>query len=438
MMKNLSVLLLVSCLGILVGSSSERVGDGTSLEEAERQLLLLIQGEAISVKASPALCSQRQRAPHLSEKGTDWYFGEAGCTLLYPPSANALVSTATLGLKRLYDHPEVTARINTLLDELNAQAVKSQLMPARKLRIHTTAWEIGFSLERGIFHHPERSSALRPTLCKSLKLLEQTRFSNEDLRGLAANLSSLPALAETPSLDSTVAAILRRDPGFIEVFPPTDSHAEALLGRFTPRVFLTLTDEAQRPKLRQFLLHASAEELVNLPQYFDGLRGILVLYFNVVTDDNKILPTDHVAFWQEYTFKEKVSSSFQFAEAAKLVDFMTIVAERGGRFPGQEFTYKRLESGSMALRGFVDTMPGVEGRSVTTLRGNCLSCHLYRVETFNTHARRKVEFLVPLERSSSDLLQYLTLRELSPKLLGAMRSCSSAERSTPDKKVGTK
>ena len=39
-------------------------------------------------------------------------------------------------------------------------------------------------------------------------------------------------------------ALLRHDPGVLEVVPPTDLHGEILSGRFMARIFITASDPA--------------------------------------------------------------------------------------------------------------------------------------------------------------------------------------------------
>lgn len=419
--------------GDRAGGSAET---GAELDRAERELLLLIQGDPVAVEPSPALCAQYGRTPLGVPRGSqEWHFGAARCAVLYPPSATAIVTTATGGIaKRLYESPAVTAQLNEVLDRILELVAGEPLTPERKLMLHTTAWELGMGLRSSLDAHGEWEPPLRATICKSFELLRRTRFSEAEVARLPATLPALPGLAAAPDLAEVVAAIARRDPAVVEVYPSTDSHAEALFGRFSPRIFLTLADGSQR--LRDFVAGGPGQDaLLKLAHRFAGVGGVLVLYFNVVTESNTIVATEQVAIFQRYEFSGRTSYDLPFERAAALLEFSTVVferdlgAQRAGAGPAAaapEPRYRKLDPQSMALAGFVDAKPGVAGIPATTLRSNCLSCHLYRVETFNTHGGRSADFSAPFTHPSRDLVAGHITRVIGPRIQHEVESCGPA------------
>lgn len=397
-------------------------------EEAERDLVAFLQGETVPVRASPALCKPKEEGP---VNGRDlelqaWYFDDGGCTLAFPPRPDALVTSISEGGgKALFESPAALARLSALLDELRQEVSRAGLSAQQKLIVQSRAWEVTFGLRQSLEYHPEWELAGEASVRKALQLLEETRFSLRELAALPANLADLPRLAGAPEIESTVLALLRRDPGLVEVVPPSDLHADILLGRFTPRIFLTVADEASRERFRQFVTDPKTTypELRKLPQSFPGVRGILVLYFNVFLDDGTIAPTEVVAFWQEYAFTDKVSFEMPFTEATKRIRFRVVEALRDGSSGG--LRYEVADQQRMARRIFLDVKPKIPGMPVTTLRAHCLSCHRNQIATFDTHGPRQVRFSLPLQRSGREILtpyyeQFETrLREWKRKYLDA-------------------
>ena len=409
-------------------------GSLTALDQLERRLVGLLQGDVVPVAASPALCAAvGQGESGVAPGTTHWYFGTAPCDVQYPPSTSAIVTSATRGLsKRLSESPSLTQDLDRILDDLAAAVATENAPVETKLRLHSTAWEVGVGLSSSLAQHPERAEPLLPTLCKSFELLRRTRFTAAEVADLAPTLGEVSKLVEQPRLARVMAAILRRDPEVVEVYPSTNSHAEALLGRFSPRIFLSSPDQPER------LLAAvdggvDRADLRDLPQKLNGLIGVLVLYFNVLTDANTITATEHVAALQAYRFSGKTSAATPFQEAAKLLDFTTVLYERdyGHRGapgelnpPGSEFHYRLLQPQSLALEGFVDAKPAIGGIPATTLRGNCLGCHIYRVETFNTHVDRSVTFTAPFTHPSADLIAGHTQRVVLPTIQRQLKRCA--------------
>jgi hypothetical protein len=220
----------------------------------------------------------------------------------------------------------------------------------------------------------------------------------------------------------------------VEVVLPTELHADLLFGRFTPRVFLTLTSGADRALFRQYVTDKNTryEDLRNLPLNFGGLKGILVLYFNALNADLRIVPTEQVAFWYQYTFTEKTQFELPFNEAASRIRFLTIAYVNKLGHPGDaDITgpvYRQTDQREMTRAGILDVKPVKEGERVNSMRAQCLRCHLNQIAAFDTHGPRRVAFADPLTRSGRDLLTPYFENSIESKLQQWSRKYLSAQR----------
>lgn len=399
------------------------------LATVERNLSLLVQGEPVPVKASPDLCrSEGKPVPSHYVEGTEqWYFDAEACETAFPPQPGALItSIAERYSVVLLESPAARARLEALLSELLDRASRGGLTPERKLILHSTAWELVYSLKRFGRFNPEMQPKLRPALCSSLLLLQRTRFAPDEIGRLPSNLPQLARLADAPEIAPLVAAMIGGQAGILEVVPPTDLHAEALFGRFTPRVFLTVAAAGDHQQFTEFLQDPGTPygELEMLAHRFGGLQAVLVLYFNVLTADYTILPTEQVAFWQQYTISGTISDSLSFAEVADRTRFLTIAAERTFDGGGESLRYRKVPESTMSRTNFLDVKPALPGEAVTTLRGLCLRCHNYRVSTFSTHDRRLVSFARPLARRGRDLLTSYFIDRYEPAFRALAQQCA--------------
>ena len=391
----------------------------------QRELLLLIQGDdPVPAKGSPALCGDAESRFERGSPG--WYFGEGDCSLAYPSSVSAMVTAASEGeLAERLAAAETRARLVSLLQKL--QLVVGGLSLQQRLMIHTTAWEIAYGLRRTEQGARRALPDFEPALCESLRLLKLTRFTPEQAAQLPSTLAELPKLAAAPEVAPTVGAILGKEKGIVEVVPGTDLHADLLLGRFMPRVFLTVADAEARQRLGAYLEDPARryEDLKNLPRTFPGLQAILVLYFNVLGHDDRLLPTDQVAAWQQYSFSGTVGPEMSFAEAARRITFVNIEFERD-LTDKDGLRYRKAEQGAMARQGLLDVKPWRPGLVLTTKRGQCLACHSQQVATFDTHGARRVDFAPPLERSSRDIESAYYRENIEAKLQRWARACEEA------------
>ena len=131
--------------------------------------------------------------------------------------------------------------------------------------------------------------------------------------------------------------------------------------------------------------------------------SVLLLYFNVLDSDLKIVPTDQVAFWQQYSFDGQLTlEREEMEQAEEKVHFQSIRYQRN--YDTDEPRYAALAETAMSRTGFVDGMPSQMSAPATTLRGACIRCHRRVVSSFHPEEKREVRLTAPFEVSGRDLL----------------------------------
>lgn len=389
----------------------------------------LVQGEVPApVDASPVLCNPGGRpSGRYANDAEQWYFGKEGCRLAYPPRPDALVSSLSeAGWKEsFFARSAAPSRLVALLKELEGLVREGKLSLQERLMVQTTAWEVADGLKRFSKKDAELATLVAPVFDATMRLLGLTLFKPAEVNGFPSTLADLAERAGAPEIAPTLKRILAGDASVVEVVSPSELHADLLFGRFAARLFLTIDDDEERTRLAAYLRDPATpyDDLRNLPLAFSGLRGILVLYLNALTEGFTIAPTEQVAFWQEYTFSAKTSFELSFDEMAKQISFLSVACEyaerpaggAGGR-PDVELACRKLDQDGMARRAFLDVKPVIADDRVTSLRGHCLRCHRNQVASFDTHGRRLVEFSAPLARRGRELLTPFYIERVEGKL----------------------
>ena len=430
--RRLSAWILALSIGVPVSAGATEDGAGR-VDALMRELLLLVQGEPIPVRASPEICPGSDQGL-LEADPEEWYFGREACRLVFPPSLTAIVTSASeWDSGHLFESPRDQTALVGVLAGLAEAVAAEPLHGQQRLMVHTTIWELVFGLKRS-GERSGLSSSLQEAVCLGLDLLASTAYPVEEAAEVPDTLPSLPGLADAPEIRSMIDRLRRQDPRIVEV-STTDLHADVLFGRFAARIFLTARDETQGAALAEDLRGETLRytDLRNLPLRFEGLNAILVLYFNVLTPDLKILPTEQVAFWQEYWFTDLAGFELPLAEKAQRIRFRTIAYQRelpsrGGPGGGPP-KYRELDQRGMARRGFLDVKPLAPEERVSSLRAHCLRCHMNQIATFDTHGLRNVGFLKPFSLRGRDLLTTFFLESFEPKLQAWVRSCRAGSES---------
>jgi hypothetical protein len=242
-----------------------------------------------------------------------------------------------------------------------------------------------------------------PLRCETIALLRETSYTPEEASALPATLSRLPALAGVEEIADLARRIEARVPDVVEILPPPEAHARLLHGRFTLRVFFTgATPEASR-RVREYLLATPYENAGRLPLEVPDVVSVLLLYFNVLDSELRIVPTQQIAFWQQYSFRGQLTlDRDELEQAEETVRFLSIRYQRN--YENDEPRYALLPETAMSRTGFVDGMPSTMSAPATTLRGACIRCHRRVISSFHPEEKRAVRFTLPFEVSGRDLL----------------------------------
>jgi hypothetical protein len=268
--------------------------------------------------------------------------------------------------------------------------------------LHSTAWELAYALDAPTVT-AVAGAAVAPLRCEILGLLRDSAYSKEQAAALPSTLGRLPSLAGVETIADLARRIEARDPDLVELLPPPEAHARLLHGRFTLRVFFTgRTPEASR-RVREYLASTPYDRLGRLPLEVPDVISVLLLYFNVLDAELRILPTEQIAFWQQYSFDGQLNlDRDEMEQAEATVHFVSIRYQRN--FDDDEPRYASLAETAMSRTGFVDGMPSQMSAPATTLRGACIRCHRRVISSFHPEEKREVRFTTPFEVSGRELL----------------------------------
>ncbi len=414
------------CAGLWVGSASAQE---TELSQVLASLIRTVQGEALLVSSSPALCEAlgRPQRPGAPADLTRWYFGSGACQLFFQPDPQGLVTRATTGLTdELASRPAAARPLDALLGQARRELATSPTPPPTlRLRVHSHAWEVGLAAWRA--HRRGQAEPNRQLACTALDVVRATAFDATRAAQLPDTLPRLAELAEAPELAADLEPLLQGDPGTVEVIPPSTSHAETLGGRFMARVFLSSDDPDEAERLVRHLRDPATrfDRMGRIAFEFDDVHTILLLYFNALQSlpdgSLELLPTPLLAFWQEYRFAGRVDRTPPMPQAEQKLRFRSLALRPAARAADLRYEVTSMEE--MAHKSFVDAMPPTMGSPVTTKRGVCLKCHTRVVEVFHPESRREVRFAPALQTPATTLLAASRLPSLDAELARWTKAC---------------
>lgn len=410
--------LLISAAILLAFVTAARSQEPIDLSETHERLVLLLEGEPVVAKGSAVLCAVLGHGPQIVAATRKSYFGEGGCDVMMKPEPGAVSTRITTGAAEpFHDSPALRLQLVTLLSAIEDHVSHRPLRPEQRLVVQSTALEITNSLINSLNLNPnsEWRETIGPLICRSLGLLRRTGYTPSARSELAAADIPDPLLAER------LAELSAASSGFVEVVPPSDLHANVLLGRFTARIFFSIRGFSQKELLAE-LRGASRDRLYELPLVYPDLRAVLVLYFNVVTPELQIVPTGRVAEWREYSFTGRTSYENSLEASIGLVNFKVIESYWRHDVDGPSIAYKMEGLDAIKRRTFPGVKPGVPGTRVTTLRAYCAGCHLYRMGTMARKSMRLGELETPFSRPEADFLTQ-SIRRYERQLADWDREC---------------
>jgi hypothetical protein len=393
-------LALAAALLSTVLLSPPRASAATPLAPQHRHLMELIQGGTVMVAGSPALCKATgARMLDTAPDTREFYFRSGACMLPFATDYLGVVTRGTQGLDRDLLNPAKVEALRAAVAEIRSRI--GEASPQERLMFHSTAWELAHAIDAAPV--AATAGALAPLRCETIALLRASSYTPEQAAALPATLARLPELAGVAEIAELARRIEGRDPEIVELLPPPEAHARLLHGRFTLRVFFTGSTPEASKKVREYLASAPYETAGRLPLEVPDVVSVLLLYFNVLDSDLKIVPTEQVAFWQQYSFTGQLTlDRDELEQAEETVRFLSIRYQRN--YDDDAPHYALLPETAMSRTGFVDGMPSTMSAPATTLRGACIRCHRRVVSSFHPEEKRDVRLTRPFEVSGRDLL----------------------------------
>lgn len=428
------------------------VADTDDLGQHHREILTILHGEARGdVSPSPYLCWRRGEGVARPEMPAfEWFvLGTGSCEAVYRPDMGAIHSPLSDKgeIVHFFFDDEKYRRLESSLTELATAVETSPLALGDRFDLQMTVWELIAALQfrRDIdvdWYPPISQARVDRLLVPALRVLRGTLFSRQQVDALPATLRELAELSGEAAIRPSVQRLTQDGEAFVEDLFPSQLHNSFSQGRMYSRVFLTMDDAAELERFRKALAERANTRLQGfswqrsaptpeddltvgsfldvryLPLEYSSLRAVLILYFNVLDTNYRVVPTRMVATWNELWWTSELDDAEDLREAEQALEMRIVKYQKqlglsGGRFPD----YRTVSEDEVSRVLFTDVNPVAPGTKVTTVRGQCLSCHSTKLMTYNMH-RRLVGFVRPLS---------LDPEELEPRQMEAEASRSFRE-----------
>jgi hypothetical protein len=437
---------LVLGLALAVALIAERPGgvaaDADDLGSLHREMLEILHGEPRrDVAPSPYYCWRHGRGPERPQMPDfEWYvLGKGTCSAVYVPDLGSIHSPLSDKgeIIHFFFDEEKYGRLESNLTRLASALQTTPLSLGDRFDLQMTVWELVAALQfrRDINAewYPEISQAkVDRLLVPALKVLRATLFTREQLAALPSTLPNLAALSGERAIRSLAERLMAGDEGLLEDLFPSQLHNAFSQGRLFSRVFITLDDPAELERFQESLVKRENTRLQGfswqtappvpeddltfgdfrdvryLPLGYSSLRAVLVLFFNVLDTEYQVVPTHMVATWDELWWSKKLEDAEDLRAAdralgMRIVKYQKQLGFAAGVEENEDFPRYRSVSEDEASRVlFTDVNPVYPDIKITTVRGQCLSCHSTKLMTYNMHLR-KVGFVPPFSVSPEGL-----------------------------------
>ncbi len=438
--RRVGVAAAVTCLAFLVDAvfgQTETPAQRRSFGQAVGRFLELVQGDPVEVLASPAVCTGGDMPLQFQAAPSRWFLGPPYCDRLFRSDLDSLHTPLTNSvLRQFFDEPQKYVEALALLRELVALTASQPPSTLQKLELQTVVWQLLVTLEeeRAGLTGPSRERVER-MMGDAHRLLRATLLHDAEIRQLPDTIASLAEVDY--GRREIVQRLIGHDPSMLEILNPRQLHIVNARGSLAARVFFTVAEE-DRQRLQEYLLSAADielrgfpwasggatagrrpryEELEQLSYRFRGLQAVLVLYLNALDHRQEVVPTPVVAGWQEYQVAGLIEPKAAVAKNMARMSFNSIEYLRSSGSNARP-RYRLAASDDVVPQGSLFTVNPVFSRSkVTTLRGNCLMCHLHMFQALAGRVPEKVVMTPPLTMRAQEPSSEYATRELRPLLL---------------------
>lgn len=421
--------LLVTFITVLpAGASADAGTDAVKVGNLHRQILEILHGEPRS-DVSPTLyyCARRGLIPvDPNASDLDWYFeGKGRCSVAYVPNLASIHSPLSHGgeIRHFFFDEAKHQLLEQSLTQLAANLKMTPLSLGDRFDLQMTLWELVKALQTRrnirVTWDPEISQPkVDRLLVPALRALQATLFTPEQIEALPATLPRLAKLAGEPAIEPWARRLLAGDETILEDLFPQQLHGAFAGGRLFSRVFLSLNDTGEMDRLRGYLNQRDNlrlegfswqsapplakdqltadyhRDLVNFPLRYTSIHTILILFFNVLDTRYEVVPTRMVASWQELWFSAKVENQQDLRAVDRLVGMRIVnyqkqLGLRAAASVSNDFPVYRPQSEDAVSRVLLtDVNPVFPNTEVTTVRGQCLTCHSGRILTVDRRLRK--------------------------------------------------
>lgn len=359
------------------------------------------------------------------KRGKEFYFGKGDCERKYEPDYSSLNTPLSEGgqvRQFIYNERKIQAALETL-SALTMLTERNNLSLKEKIDVQQTLWDFitGLQYTRGIKTDPDPAfdqAKIDKLITQAFLLLDKVLLNNSEIKALS-NSSDVFDFNSTNKDVSNIYIELKKGSGyFVEDIFPWLFHSLASGGAVYERIFIGFDKKDSFDSFGKFLvgrehtlLHGvfgrndklqskntptmtQTDDLSLLPRDFSHLHNILITYLNVLDKNYNVIPTTIIAKWSEIWFSKTVNNEGENLDFADPYIYFRALDYKKSLYDNEQGTYKIQDMQSMGRLTFFNVNPSYPNFPATTLRGNCLSCHTYRVKDFHVH-RRAVGFSKP-------------------------------------------
>lgn len=383
----------------------------TTLDDVAR----VVHGATRTYKGSHILCaaSNVRKNARAVKSGSGAEELES-CKISLKPNLRALISPAASGdLEHITTNHEEFEKLSSLLRRLRAILETEQILPLQKMAVQLVVWE----LYSGLLEHKKSATpaaaAVASTLASESKLvLSKVLMTDGDIKALPNTLLNFAQLAHWPESKSYLQRLLDPSGSFTEVLNPSILHTMVSRGRLITRVFLEFEksnavkwesvlrkyDDAvfafdaidgtagdlnnKQRKLEQ--KSGSVVQVTDLPQSVRNLHAVLLAFVAVLDTHWKPQPTSIVGLWADYRVDGIAPPLEQTLNGKnEFIFFTSVELLRPRRESQADLEYLLKNEEEVEPTGFMPRNATMDGAIATTMRDNCIQCHVNRIASLN-------------------------------------------------------
>lgn len=396
-------------LALLTFACSGYGAHAATFDESYGVVLVTLHGRTTELLATPQFCGDPPPTNNSFEEEIRWRVdGVGSCRATYQPDPRSLFTP-------LSNRGEISqfffddARYGALLAAIRDMTLNypGDIDPLYKLDVQMTFWEMVSALEwrrdlKIAWQPAIDQKRMDELLSASNAVLRMSRFTRKEISVLDAAAASNRRFAD---LEQKITRGCYSETGLVGGI-----HESMSQGRLYGRAFLGAKDDASCAALRRIVAEGGRHRMVQAPEEVGRFNSILILYYNVLDENFKVVSTDLIHSWREIEYKRKMDQSKNIAEKFDFVTFNVI--ERKKRISSERVadTYQEIPMNKVvSVGGLIDVSPvygAASGAKGAWDRANCYSCHSSKVKSLDVRSlgvESKVTLYAPFATRTSAL-----------------------------------